>query len=184
MDSIMFDKVEQFVLDAFTKAGAPSNISHHQRAVHWIKKLKPEADEALLIAGMAHDIERAFHGDWKKGSDDPELLRKHQDLSAVEIEKFLRHEGAKEKLIARVKHLVSHHETGGDEDQNVLCDADCLAFLEEKAVKLAERSKQEGNVHEAGRRIHMVFKRISSPKARQIAHLWHEEAILLLNEKP
>ncbi|MFA4873198.1 MAG: DUF4202 family protein [Patescibacteria group bacterium] len=178
----MFDKVERFVIDAFTEAGALSNISHHQRTVYWIKKLKPDADEALLIAGIAHDIERAFYGDWKKGSDDPALLRKHQDLSAVDIEKFLRHEGAEEELIARVKHFVANHETGGDEDQNVLCDADCLAFLEEKAVSLAKKSMRDGSTSEAGRRIRMVFHRISSPFAKQIAQPWYEEAKKYLTE--
>jgi hypothetical protein len=58
-----FKKVQKFVRDSFNKAGSPSNILHHERTIYWIKRLKPEADEALLIAGLAHDIERAFYGD-------------------------------------------------------------------------------------------------------------------------
>lgn len=92
--SDLYQRVEQFMTQAFTKAGAIGNVSHHQRTVHWVKELKPDAGEALLIAGMLHDIERAFNGDWKAGSDDPEKLRKHQDLSAEVAEKFLLEAGA------------------------------------------------------------------------------------------
>jgi len=69
------------MVDAFTRAEASGNISHHQRTIYWIKELEPNANEALLIAGMLHDIERAFNGDWKAGSQDPEKLRKHQELA-------------------------------------------------------------------------------------------------------
>ena len=125
----IYNKAERFVIDTLQKIDNQNDIIHAQRTVHWVKQLKPDADEALLVSAVAHDIERAIYGDWKKGSDDPEALRKHQDLSATEIEKFLRSENIKEEFIARVKHLVAHHEEGGDDDQNVLCDADCLSFF-------------------------------------------------------
>lgn len=177
MANEIYKKVEQFIIDTFTQAKIETDIVHAQRTAYWIKILKSDADDALLIAGLAHDIERAFYGDWKKGADDPEFLQKHQDLSATEIEKFLIKEGADEKLIMRVKRLVAHHEKGGNEDENILCDADCLAFLEEKALRLAIKYKQENKIEEIRKRIEMVFNRISSEKAKQIVRPWYEEAI-------
>ncbi len=177
----MYDKVERFVIDSFEKVDKPTDAYHAKRTAYWIQKLKPDADEALLIAGVAHDIERAFHGDWKKGSDDPEMLRKHQDLSVAAIEKFLLKEKAGEELIERVKHLVAHHEEGGDEDQNILCDADCLAYFEEKALRHAKEARKKGTEEKMRKKLEYVYSRITLGKAKQIAKKWYDEAISYIN---
>ncbi len=56
-------RTEQFVIEAFTKVDKPTDIFHAQRTAYWIRQLEPNADEALLVAGLAHDIERSFNGD-------------------------------------------------------------------------------------------------------------------------
>ncbi|EKD23580.1 MAG: hypothetical protein ACD_81C00217G0009 [uncultured bacterium] len=178
----LYKKVEQFVVDAFTKAEKSTDVFHAQRTAYWITQLKPDADEALQIAGFAHDIERAFYGDWKKGSSDADALRKHQDMSAAEITKFLRAEHASEELIDRVSYLVAHHEEGGDVDQTVLCDADCLAYFEEKAVRNAKEKKQQGKNAEMIKKIDYVFSRIASSKAREIARPFYDEAMHILRD--
>ncbi len=179
----LLDKTEQFIKDAFTEKGMESDVSHHQKTVYWIKQLKPDADEALLIAGMSHDIERAFHGDWKAGSSDHNKLNRHKELSASDTEKFLRQENASEEFIKRVKGLILHHEEGGNEDQNVLSDADCLAYFEEKAVRNARKAKQEDKKEEYKKRLNYIFNRIFSSKAKEIAHKFYEEALNELNRK-
>jgi hypothetical protein len=174
----LYDKTEQFVVDAFTKVEKLTDISHGKRTVYWIKWLKSDADEALLIAGVAHDIERAIYGDWKKGSSDLEDLKKHQNLSADEIEKFLKSENANQEIIDRVKNLIAHHEEGGDEDQNVLCDADCLSFFEEKILRRVKKYKEDGkSKEEIKKNVDYYFSRIISEKAKQIATKWYEEAL-------
>jgi hypothetical protein len=183
MASTLYKKTEQFVVNAFTKADKPTDVIHARRTAYWIKKLKPKADEALLIAGLTHDIERAFYGDWKKGSDNPRLLKKHQNLSATEIEKFLEKEGAEKNIIKRVKILVSHHEEGGDEDQNILCDADCLAYFEEKALRNAKKYKKEGRPQEMKKKLDYVCSRIHSLKAKKIVNKRYNKAMDELNEK-
>lgn len=173
----IFKKVEKFVTDAFSKVDKPTDVFHAQRTVYWIKELKPDADEALLVAGFAHDVERAFNGDWKRGSSDPADLRKHQNLSANEIEKFLKQENVDEKFIAKVKHLVAHHEEGGDDEQNILCDADCLAYFEEKAMRWARRAKEEGTEKEMINKIEFYFSRFKSDKAKEIARPFYHDVI-------
>lgn len=176
----LYEQAERFLIDAFTKAGKPTDVQHGQRTAYWIREFYPAADEALLVAGLLHDIERAFYGDWKKGSDDPAALRKHQDLSAEEAMKFLRGISVSEAIIERVGNLIRYHETGGDDDQNVLCDADCLAYFEEKASRWAKRSVEEGSQVEMRRRLEYYFSRFKSPRARQLAQPYFEEAINLL----
>ena len=55
----MFEQVKAFVQETFSgpKAGG---IKHFEQTVFWLKKLKPDADEPMLIAAYAHDIERGF----------------------------------------------------------------------------------------------------------------------------
>jgi len=177
MDSSLYKKTEEFVVNAFKKANKPTDVFHAQRTAYWIKELKPDADISLLISGLAHDIERAFYGDWKKGSSNPKDLEKHQNLSALEIEKFLQKENVDKNIIERVKMLIAHHEEGGNEDQNILCDADCLAYFEEKALRNAKEYKQEGKEEEMKKKLKYVFSRISSLKAKQIVQKWYKEAL-------
>lgn len=181
MKTSIYKKTEEFVRESFEKAGTISNIEHSRLTVWWIKKLKPKAGEALLIAGIAHDIERAFYGDWKKGSSDPEKLRKHQELSAKEIKKFLSEQQASPFLVNEVAELVIHHEEGGNENQNILCDADVLAWLEQKAIKKAKdiRTKREANDFKD--KLNYLLFRVKSSQARKIALEFQDEALKQLN---
>lgn len=173
----LYKKTEKFVIEAFEKAGKPTDIHHAKRTAYWVKFLKPDADEALLIAGAAHDIERAFFTETKKFGE-PSSLRKHQDQSAAEIEKFLRNENVDERLIEKIKYLVAHHEEGGDEDQNILSDADCLAYFEEKAMRhILEHKAKNKSLEELKKIIENNFQRIYSGKAKKIARKWYNEAI-------
>ena len=47
--SELYNKAEQFVKGSFTKKGKTYQIKHFVRTAYWIKQLKPNADEALLI---------------------------------------------------------------------------------------------------------------------------------------
>jgi len=182
MNMEVYNKAEKFVMDTLRKADNQNDIIHAERTAYWVKQLKPNADETLLVAAIAHDIERAIYGDWKKGSDDPEALRKHQDLSAAEIEKFLKSENVDKNFIERVKNLVAHHEEGGDDDQNVLCDADCLSFFENKALRRVKKWKERGKTKEEMRKnMEFYFSRIISQEAKGIAKNWHEEVLREIN---
>jgi len=174
----LYNKAEQLVINALEKVDNKNDITHAKRTVHWVKQLRPDADEALLVAAVSHDIERAIYGDWKKGSADPEALRKHQNLSATEIEKFLKGEVADNNFIERVKYLVAHHEEGGDDDQNILCDADCLSFFEDKSLRRVKKWKEQGKTKEEMRKnMDYYFSRIITPKAKNIAKKWYDEAL-------
>lgn len=174
----LLKKAEQFLAKTMERAKDNHDLVHSQKTVYWIKQLKPDADEALLIAGALHDIERAIYGDWKAGTSDPEALRKHQEMSAKEAEKFLRQENASEEVIARVKYLISSHEVGGDEDQNILCDADCLAWFEDKAIRNIKKHKVQGNPKEKMQeKLDYLMRRISTNKAKEVARKFYDEAV-------
>ncbi|MFT7615245.1 MAG: hypothetical protein ACI8Y7_000048 [Candidatus Woesearchaeota archaeon] len=182
----MYNKVITFVNDAFKG----KNIKHFDRTVHWIKVLKPDADDALIIAAYSHDIERALRKPEtpqvsKKKKDefrDEEFLTFHQEEGARIIGEFLKKEGVDNNFITRVKHLVSKHEVGGDDDQNLLKDCDSISFFEtnaayfvsEKAPVMGEKVIQD--------KFDWMFDRITLEEAKTIAKPMYTDALRKLEE--
>ena len=179
----LYNKVEQFVISSFTEIGKQHQLTHFLRTVYWIKQLRPNADEALLISAVAHDIERASRGkeiSEKKrelGLTNKEFFRYHEEKGAEIIADFLKENGADKELIDRVKKLVSKHEEGGDEDQNLLKDADSLSFFENSAGYFLSEKKiaDVGGIQRTKEKIDWMYNRISSKKAKQIAKKWYKE---------
>lgn len=174
-----FDKTEQFVKKSF--AGDETQIKHFERTVYWMRKLNPKADEASLIAAMAHDIERAFRTKEQhekraqEGYDHPAFFRPHEEKGAEIMADFLKKEGADEKMIEKVKMLISRHEEGGNEEQNFLKDADSLSFLENNIPLFLEKAQTDGK-EKVRAKFEWMFNRITSEKAKKIARPWYEKA--------
>jgi|SRR3989338_7415549 len=183
MTQELYKKAEQFVIDSFNKAGKSSQIKHFIRTVHWMKELKPDADDALFISAVAHDIERVFRKqdmEDKKRSlsyTDPEFFRLHEERGAEIIGDFLKQQGATAEIIERVKMLVSKHEEGGNDDQNLLKDADSVSFFETNISLFLTKHVQDVGKEKVREKFDWMYKRITSEKAKQIARPWYEEAI-------
>jgi hypothetical protein len=182
--SELYQKVEQFVVKSFKKAGKkPYQIKHFKRTVYWLKQLKPDAGEALLISAIAHDIERAFRqkdliekkrtARWSAN----EFLRPHEERGAEIIAEFLKNEGATPELVERVKMLISKHEEGGNEDQNLLKDADSISFFENNVAHFLDKYVREDGKEKVREKFDWMYTRITSEKAKQIATAWYEKAI-------
>ena len=100
--------------------------------MEWLLKLKPDADEALRIAALGHDIERAIENRKVKRKDyrDYDEFKKAHALNSAKILKeIMKGCNVRKELVEDVFFLVSHHEIGGDRRVNVLRDADSLSFF-------------------------------------------------------
>jgi len=149
----------------------------------WIKVIYPPADDALIIAAVAHDLERAFpleEGEEKperKGWEDGAYRDWHRKRSAKYVEGFLLNNEADKDLVSKVKNLVETHGLGGDEEKNALKDADCISFLENSG-EVVENSLGRGRtVDEFHDKFDIMYNRISSPENKQLAQRYYEEAI-------
>ncbi len=185
MTEDIYRQVERYVADKFTEAKDGQGGKHVLRTVHWVKKLKPDADEALLIAAVAHDIERALrpHDSYDKirksdkGFRSDEHLTHHQTEGARIIGEYLQQIGADRKTIERVRMLVSKHEIGGNDDQNLLKDADSISFFENVIGYFVEKRVSELGNEKVKDKFDWMYNRITSDKAREFARQGYEEAI-------
>jgi len=185
MSKSIYDQVERFIIDTFTKAGDDHGIKHFIRTVYWVKFLNPDADEALRVAAVAHDIERGIRNrqDYShinkndKGFRSDEHLRHHQEEGARIIGEYLHTIGVDDQFIERVKMLVSKHEVGGNDDQNLLKDADSISFFENNVDHFLEKKVSETSKEKVRDKFDWMFDRITSQDAKEIARPWYERAI-------
>jgi len=189
MKSKLYSKTEEYIIESFSRSTDPGDIKHLQRTAYWISKLKPNADEALLIAALGHHIDRAFSlkdtlsklKNSEMGARDKEYLKNHQIKCANIMGTFLRSHGADENLIQKVQMLINKHETGGNEDQNLLKDADSISFFENNAERFIERYASELGTRKVREKIDWMFERISSVEAKKIALPIYKNALKLID---
>ncbi len=181
----LYQKTEQFVIDSFIKVNKARQIKHFTRTVYWVKQLKYDADEALLISAVAHDIERAFRKRdviqiMQKGGFgfiDKNFLRLHEERGAEIIGNFLEEQNASHKIIDKVKMLVSRHEEGGNDEQNLLKDADSISFFENNIERFLTRKETGTKKNQIREKFDWMFNRITSKEAKQLAEDWYKKAI-------
>jgi hypothetical protein len=58
MDNI--DYLKRKIEEIIKKSPVSEDPIHSKNTLEWLLKLKPDADEALKIAALGHDIERAI----------------------------------------------------------------------------------------------------------------------------
>jgi len=184
----LYQKVEDYVKEYFEKSRSKVHMKHFIRTSYWIKRLRPDADEALLIAGVSHDLSHALKTDkdWDKikerGFNDKEALETHQIKSAEIIGNFLEKEGVPSELVERVKHLVSRHEVGGDEDQDLLMDADSISFFENNAERFVTHYQKIFGKKFVKEKFDWMFNRISSEERKEICRDMYEKFVRMLEE--
>jgi hypothetical protein len=171
--SDLLDRAREWVEDVHPHA------EHLLRTEDWLLALDPQAGEALRLAAVVHDIERAFPDpgapwDSARDWDSPEYNRWHQDRCAGIAEAWLREQGAGEELVEAVARLVRVHEDGGWREADVLQAADSISFLETMLPLLAgwPRERAEGKVRHSVARIKPELTR-----ARELATPYLEEAL-------
>jgi limonene-1,2-epoxide hydrolase len=123
----------------------PKEIIHADLVTEWVLRLRPDADDALLLAARGHHfrrwtVPRASYPAGRAG-----YLRWRRDLHgqhARELGVVLGDAGYDETTIARVQSIVRKDglaRAGEHDDVQVLEDALCLVFLETQLVDIAAR---------------------------------------------
>jgi len=125
--------IKRRIEETVERSRVPEDPLHARNTLEWLLKLKSDADLALQIAALGHDIERAVEERKVRRenfSDYEEFKKAHALNSARILEEIMKECGVDEDLINDVVDLVKKHEWGGDERADLLMIADTLSFFE------------------------------------------------------
>lgn len=180
---LMIEKIKQFVNESYQKSIYGSgSIKHFERTVDWLLALKPDADEAMQIAAYAHDIERAFRDEVSeevfkdREFNDPEFLADHETKGAEIAAKFLRDNGYGDNDVKRVYNMIRYHEEGGDDEANLIKDADSISYLEINAKRHLPLIETLGK-EKVKNKIDWMYNRITTEKAKELATPFYDDVI-------
>jgi hypothetical protein len=167
-ESPLVAAAKQWVLEKY-----PYNSYHLLNSLEWLDRIAPGSPEAVRLATLTHDMERAFPGPDQpipKSLVDPEYHTAHSARSARIAGEWLRTQGASDPLAGRVEALIRVHEDGGGPEANLVQAADSLSFLDCN-VDLSLGKVREGQWTAANVRIKFDYSyhRIQVPGAKELA---------------
>jgi hypothetical protein len=118
----------------------PLALVHGRLATDWVRRLRPDAPEPVLLAARAHhlrrwEVPRSSYPDGRAG-----YLRWRRDQKArhaTEVAAILAPAGYDDADIAQVQALIKREGLGTDPDTQLVEDAACLVFVETQLVSTA-----------------------------------------------
>ncbi|MCK5594379.1 MAG: DUF4202 family protein [Candidatus Aenigmarchaeota archaeon] len=173
------EKLEKEIKEIILRSSVKTDLAHALSTKKWILKLKPDADIALQIAALAHDIERGFEPDYynktiEKFENYEVHKRIHSEKSAKIIVELLEKYRFDDSIIKKVERLVLNHEIGGDSESNLLMDADSISFFEENFVQYYEKY----GVDKARKKIRFMYGRMSKKAQKLVIGTKYDNSVL------
>jgi len=159
------------------------NRIHLLKSLEWLDRIAPDATEAVRIATLTHDMERAFPGPDAIPivMNDRAYEKAHSDRSARIVGAWLRDHGTNAALVRQVEALIRIHEWGGSPDANLVQAADSLSFLETNIdLMLAFVKSGKYSIAQVAAKFDQTYDRVQVASAKEIARpMWqHAKARL------
>jgi len=179
MDKIIAE-LKKKIIEIIKKSNNPEDPIHAKNTLEWMIKLEPQADEALKIAALGHDIERSISKRKIKRENykNYEEFKKAHALNSAEVlNKLMETFKVKKELREEIFYLVNHHETGGNKRANLLKNADSLSFFQVNLPYYFIRN----NLDETKRRCVWGYHRLSANLREIVSRFsYNDERITLL----
>jgi hypothetical protein len=149
---------------------------HAENTLKWLLRTEPSAGEALQIAALGHDIDRATPERVKRGDypDYDDFKAAHARRSARLLRGILEDCGLENALIKETCRLVEAHEVGGDPSADLLKDVDSISYFD---VNLSFYFQRHGWV-ESKRRSHWGYRRLTDRAKVIVDHFDYEHQTL------
>ena len=161
----------------------PEDPRHADNTLEWLLRLEPDADQAMQLAALAHDIDRADDVTKVKRAnfDDYDAFKSAHARNGAEILRSILIRCDVEGDVAdEACRLVEVHEVGGDPRSDLLKDADSISYFD---VNLPLYYQREGWA-ETKRRSLWGYRRLSA-RAKELVNktcYQDERLIQLLRE--
>ena len=175
MDSIECTKRQ--IRDLIATSKVPEDPGHAENTVQWLLKLQPDADEALQIAALGHDIDRAIEARKVQRSDYADydsFKAAHALNSAVILKEIMEECRVPHATMAEVYRLVCLHEVGGDLRADHLKDADAISYFDVNLPLYYARTGRE----ETLRRCVWGLQRLSAPMKTVVENMSYDNQAL------
>jgi hypothetical protein len=120
----------------------PKELAHAELATRWVRRLRPDAGEALLLAARGHHLRRWAVPRSSAPAGRAGYLRWRADLKqrhAEDVSTILRAAGYDDAVVERVGAIVRREGLRRDPEAQALEDALCLVFLETQYEELRGR---------------------------------------------
>ena len=161
------DCVKEEIEAIIAASPVPEDPVHSKNTLEWLLRLKPDSDEALGIAALGHDIERAMEKRKVRRidfEDFDEFKAAHAGNSADILGEVMVDCGVEEDIVEEVCRLVRLHEKGGDPRSDLLKDADGISYFDVNLPLYFERNGWD----ETKRRSVWGYRRLSE-RMKQVA---------------
>jgi hypothetical protein len=161
---------------------------HLTRAGDWMLVLAPDAPEHLVLAALAHDMERSVPGGpaldmavtpW----DDRTYNDAHTGRSAEIVSAWLLEQGAPEALARAVAQPIREHEFGGSAEGDLMQAVDSISFLETNSGLVAGwAGNGRCSVEKAREKLRWMGDRVRHAEGRAIALEFQRRALEEFNQ--
>jgi len=172
------ERAKQRIRLIIARSQVPEDSRHADNTLEWLLHLQPDADDALQLAALAHDIDRAIEKIKVRRADfdDYDAFKTaHARNGAAILRPILTACGVERHIVDEACRLVAAHEVGGDPSSDLLKDADSISYFD---VNLPLYYQREG-WDETKRRSHWGYRRLT-PRAQEIVkHIGYEEKTLV-----
>jgi hypothetical protein len=151
---------------------------HADNTLEWLLHLEPDAGDALQLAALAHDIDRAIEESKVRRADfdDYDAFKAaHARNGAKILRPILNACGVAGNIVDETCRLVEVHEVGGDPSSDLLKDADSISYFD---VNLPLYYQREGWA-ETKRRSLWGYRRLSARARKIVETISYEEAAMI-----
>jgi len=161
---------KQAIIATIAGSSVPEDPTHAENTLEWLLKLNPHADDALQIAALGHDIDRACASKVNRAAYANYDLFKaaHAKNSAQILKELLEKYKVSASIIEKVVNLVVHHEVGGYPEADQLKDADSISYFDGNLELYYQREGWQ----ETKRRAQWGYQRLS-PKMKEVLREFH-----------
>ncbi len=168
------DCARQKIRAVIVGSRVPEDPRHADNTLEWLLRLEPDAGEALQLAALAHDIDRAIEAVKVRRADfdDYDAFKAaHARHGAELLRPILTACGVARDIVDEACRLVEVHEVGGDPDADLLKDVDSISYFD---VNLSLYYQREGWT-ETKRRSLWGYRRLSTRARKFVGNIGYEE---------
>ena len=176
MDNI--DCAKQEIRAVIAGSRVPEDPRHADNTLEWLLCLEPDAGDALQLAALAHDIDRAIEEIKVRRADfdDYDAFKAAHARNGVEIlRSILIQCDVEGDIVDEACRLVEVHEVGGDPRSDLLKDADSISYFD---VNLPLYYQREGWA-ETKRRSSWGYRRLSARAKELVDKICYQDETLM-----